>query len=33
MRIFMYLAGLTVGTIIGALAMLIIGFFIDHKNQ
>ncbi len=33
MRIFMYLAGLTVGTVIGALAMLIVGFFVDQKER
>lgn len=33
MRIFMYFAGLVAGSIIGALAVLIAGFFIDHKDR
>ena len=33
MRVFMYFAGLIVGTVIGALSVLIAGFFIDHRYR
>jgi hypothetical protein len=33
MKIFMYLAGLIVGSAIGALSVLIAGFFIDHRDR
>jgi hypothetical protein len=33
MRVFMYFAGLIVGTVIGALSVLIAGFFIDHRDR
>lgn len=33
MRIFMYVAGMIVGTIIGALSVLIAGFFIDRRDD
>jgi hypothetical protein len=33
MKIFMYLAGLIVGSVIGALSVLIAGFFIDHRDR
>lgn len=33
MRVFMYLAGLIVGTLIGALSVLIAGFFIDNRDN
>jgi hypothetical protein len=29
----MYLAGLIVGSVIGALSVLIAGFFIDHRDR
>lgn len=33
MRAFMYFAGLIVGTLVGALSVLIAGFFIDSNNR
>ena len=33
MRIFMYVAGLISGTVIGALSVLIAGFFIDSNRD
>lgn len=33
MRILMYFAGMFVGTIVGAVSVLIAGFFIDSNNR
>jgi hypothetical protein len=33
MKVFMYFAGLIVGSVIGALSVLVVGFFIDHRDR